>query len=77
MFNKSSYVEARQKIFVFFLHYEETLPRGGNDWVESLIINEFLDKKNINDVCPVGKTRKGRRKPKGRVMRRWKHNVQR
>lgn len=59
MFNKSSYVEARQKIFVFFLHYEETLPRGGNDWVESLIVNEYLDKKNINDCVSSGKDQEG------------------
>lgn len=59
MFNKSSYVEARQKIFEFFLEYEETLPRGGNDWVESLIINEYLDKKNINDCVSSGKDQEG------------------
>lgn len=59
MFNKSSYVEARQKSFEFFLEYEETLPRGGNDWVESLIINEYLDKKNINDCVSSGKDQEG------------------
>lgn len=59
MFNKSSYVEARQKSFEFFLEYEETLPRGGNDWVESLIVNEYLDKKNINDCVSSGKDQEG------------------